>query len=283
MIMGMQASIATARRERTQHVNAVGQLLRDWRALRGMSQLDLALHAGFSARHVSFIETGRTQPSRHALLILAESLDIPLRERNRLLEAAGYAHVYRQTPLAAEEMTHMRSVLRFILDRHHPYAAAALDRYSNCIMGNGPSERLVTTLVDRSLLTEPVNYLRVTFHPLGARRWIVNWDELSRCLLGRTERELGAIRDDPTGAALLDELRGYDPPSDRNRSSSGPVGADLLVPIHIRKDALELRLFCTYMTLGTPQDVTLQELRIETFFPADEASARAWRSMTADA
>ena len=153
-----------------------------------MSQLDLAMHAGFSARHVSFIETGRTQPSRQALLVLAEALDIPLRERNRLLEAGGYAHVYRQTSLAAEEMTHMRGVLQFILDRHHPYPAAVLDRYSNFIMGNVASERLVAMLVDPSLLAPPVNLLRVTFHPLGARRWIVNWSEVSRHLLGRTER-----------------------------------------------------------------------------------------------
>jgi transcriptional regulator with XRE-family HTH domain len=248
-----------------------------------MSQLDLAMHAGFSARHVSFVETGRTQPSRQAVLILAEALDIPLRERNRLLAAAGYAHVYRQTPLPAEEMAHMRSVLQFILERHQPYGAAVLDRYSNYLMGNGPSERLVTTLVDPSLLSGVVNFLRVTFHPLGARRWILNWDELARYLLGRTQRELGVITDDPTGAALLDELRSYDPPSARTRSATRSDVTDLLVPIHIRKGDLELRLFCTYMTLGTPQDVTLQELRIETFFPADEASDRCWRSMTADA
>ena len=245
-----------------------------------MSQLELAMLAGFSSRHVSFIETGRTQPSRQALLVLADALDIPLRERNRLLTAAGYAHAYRQTPLAAGEMAHMRGVLQFILDRHHPYAAVVLDRYSNCIMGNRPSERLVATLVDPSLLSGVVNFLRVTFHPMGARRWIVNWDELARCLLGRTEHELGAITDDPTGAALLDELRGY-APATRTRSASRLDASDLLVPIHIRKGDLDLRLFCTYMTLGTPQDVTLQELRIETFFPADEASERGWRHLTA--
>src|SRR5688572_15497959 len=103
--------------------SALGRLLRDWRAARGMSQLDLALRAGFSARHVSFIETGRTQPSRHALIAIADTLDVPLRERNRILEAAGYAGVYRQTPLAADEMSHVRGVLQFILDRHEPHAA----------------------------------------------------------------------------------------------------------------------------------------------------------------
>src|SRR5262245_7322571 len=132
----------------------VGQLLREWRAARGVSQFDLAMRAGFSSRHVSFIETGRTQPSRHALLTIAEALDVPLRHRNRLLEAGGYAHVYRRTPLAADEMSHVRGVLQFILDRHDPYAAVVLDRYSNCLMGNVASSELLTLLVDPSLVTE---------------------------------------------------------------------------------------------------------------------------------
>src|ERR671910_2279510 len=162
--------------------SAVGHLLREWRAARGMSQLDLAMHAGFSARHVSFIETGRTQPSRQALLVLAETLEVPLRERNRLLEAGGYAHIYRQTPLAAEEMAHIRGVLQFILDRHKPYAALVLDRYSNCLMGNGVSDRMLAAVVDPSLISAHANHLRMVFHPLGARRRIVNWEEVSRHL-----------------------------------------------------------------------------------------------------
>jgi transcriptional regulator with XRE-family HTH domain len=261
--------------------NTVGHLLREWRATRGMSQLDLAMHAGFSARHVSFIESGRTQPSRQALLVLAETLEVPLRERNRLLEAGGYAHIYRQTPLAAEEMAHIRGVLQFILDRHKPYAAVVLDRYSNCLMGNGASERLVAALVDPSLLAEPMNHLRVLFHPLGVRRWIVNWDEVARTMLGRAERELGQSKDDDA-SALLSELRDYAGHAPHQRSSNALSVADLLLPIHIRKDDLELRLFSTIMTLGTPQDVTLQELRVETFFPADEASERTWRRVTTD-
>lgn len=260
--------------------DSVGQLLRNWRGARGMSQLDLAMHAGFSARHVSFIETGRTQPSRHALLVLAEALEVPLRERNRLLEAGGYAHVYRQTPLAADEMTHVRGVLQFILDRHHPYGAVVLDRYSNCLMGNVPSARLIASLVDPSILTEPANFVRITFHPLGVRRWIVNWDEVARHVLSRAERELGALREDATAAALLAELRGYVGPSVKERPSTTLRAADLLLPIHIRKDDADLRLFSTIMTIGTPQDVTLQELRIETFFPADVESETVWRRLT---
>ena len=231
-------------------------MLRDCRTKRGLSQLELALHAGFSARHVSFIET----------------------ERNRLLEAAGYAHVYRQTPLASEEMAQIRGVLEFILERHKPYGAVVHDRYSNCIMGNGAAAHLVTAIVDPSLLAGNVNYLRVAFHPLGARRSIVNWDEVSRSLLARAERDLGSATDDATAMALLDELRGYAGVSG-GRPVSRPGPSDLLLPIHIRTDAWELRLFSTLMTLGTAQDVTLQELRIETFFPADDESERTWRTI----
>jgi transcriptional regulator with XRE-family HTH domain len=260
--------------------NSVGRLLREWRAARGMSQLDLAMHSGFSARHVSFIETGRTQPSRQALLAFAESLEVPLRERNRLLEAGGYAYVYRQTPLAAEEMAHLRGVLQFILDRHRPYGAVVLDRYSNCVMGNGASDRLIGMLVDPSLLTDPPNFVRMTFHPLGVRRWIVNWPEVARHVWSRAERELGALKEDPVAAALLTELRGYLDAPMTQRPAAPLRAADLLLPVHIRRGDVEFRMFSTIMTIGTPQDVTLQELRIETFFPADEASADVWKRLT---
>jgi transcriptional regulator with XRE-family HTH domain len=266
----------------TPAANSVGQLLRGWRAARGMSQFDLAMHAGFSPRHVSFIETGRSQPSRQALLALAESLDVPLRDRNRLLEAAGYAHVYRQTQLAADEMGHIRGVLQFILDRHAPYAAVVLDRYSNCLMGNHASAGLLAAMADPSLLTAPANLLRVAFHPRGARRVIANWEEVSRHLLSRAERELEPASGDATAVALLAELRDYAGPAVTVRPSAPVVAADLLLPIHVSTEAFELRLFSTIMTLGTPQDVTLQELRIETFFPADAASEATWRQLTAD-
>lgn len=273
----MQASTATEPRPGS----AVGRLLRDWRAARGKSQLDLAMEAGFSARHLSFIETGRTQPSRQALMVLAETLEVPLRERNRLLEAGGFAHVYRQTPLDADAMRHIRGVLQFILDRHTPYAAVVLDRYSTCVMGNAASERLVAAVADPSLVSVHTNFLRMVFHPLGARRYIVNFDEVGRHLLDRAERELGSEHD-ATASALLAELRDYAGDAVRQRSS-GSLAGDLLLPIHIRTEQIELRLFSTIMTLGTPNDVTLQELRIETFFPADDASERTWRRLAGTA
>jgi transcriptional regulator with XRE-family HTH domain len=255
--------------ESTSRTSPVGRLLREWRATRGLSQLDLALRAGFSPRHVSFIETGRTQPSRQALIALAETLDVPLRERNRLLEAGGYAHVYRQTPLAAEEMRHIRGVLQFILDRHEPYGAVVLDRYSNLLMANAAAAAMLGALVDPALSTGAPNLLRMVFHPLGLRRFIVNWDQVARYLWSRAQHELSEFKEDETAAALLAEVRELAGPSVR---SNVTAPSELLLPVHLNAPGLEIRLFSAIMTLGTPQDVTLQELRIETFFPADEDS-----------
>ena len=255
----------------------VGELLRSWRQSRGLSQLDVAMHAGFSARHISFIETGRAQPSRDALLAIAESLDVPLRERNRLLSAGGFANVYKETQLAATDMAQVRHVLQFILDRHMPYGALVLDRFSNCLMGNDASARLLSQVVDASLLTPNANMLRAIFHPLGVRRCIVNWPEVARVLLDRAERELSEANDE-VAAQLLRELTEY--AKDVSKPPArGLQSGDVLLPVHIRKDGIELRLFSTIMTIGTPQDITLQELRIETFFPADEESEATWRTL----
>jgi transcriptional regulator with XRE-family HTH domain len=256
---------------------SIGELLRSWRQSRGLSQLEVAMHAGFSARHISFIETGRAQPSRDALLAIAESLDVPLRERNRLLTAGGFANVYNETQLAAADMAHVRHVLQFILDRHMPYGALVLDRLSTCLMGNEASGKLLAHVADSSLLTPNANMLRVVFHPKGVRRFIVNWPDVARVLLDRAERELSSARDD-AAAALLREIRGYardiEKPALRRLQSE-----DLLLPVHLKKDAIELRMFSTIMTIGTPQDITLQELRIETFFPADAQSELTWRAL----
>ena len=257
---------------------SVGELLRSWRQSRGLSQLDVAMHAGFSARHISFIETGRSQPSRDALLAIAESLDVPLRDRNRLLTAGGFANVYKETQLAAADMAQVRHVLQFILDRHLPYGAVVLDRFSNLVMGNAAALSLFSRLVDPSVLETGVNLLRAVFHPLGVRRCIVNWPDVGAVLLDRAERELSESRDGE-GAALLAELRGYaaDVPKPAQRRLQS---ADVLLPVQLRSEQFELRIFSMIMTIGTPQDITLQELRIETFFPADEASEATWRTLT---
>ena len=235
------------------------------------------MHAGFSARHISFIETGRAQPSRDALLAIAESLEVPLRDRNRLLSAGGFANVYKETQLAAADMAQVRHVLQFILDRHMPYGALVLDRFSNCVMGNEASAKLLGQVAEAPLLAPNANMLRVVFHPDGVRRFILNWTDVSRVLLDRAERELSAARDQ-TAAALLQEIRGYAGDVDKTPARRLQSG-DVLLPVHIRKDGLELKLFSTIMTIGTPQDITLQELRIETFFPADEASEKTWRAL----
>lgn len=278
--MALMQSTTTSGNSRAR--GPVGPLLREWRAVRGLSQLDLAMRAGFSTRHLSFIETGRTQPSRQALLVLAETLEVPLRERNRLLEAGGFAHVYRHTPLAADEMRHVRSVLQFIIDRHEPYGAVVLDRYSNLVMANAAATRFQGALIDPSLLRGVPNVMRMVFHPLGLRPCIVNWDEVARHLLSRAERELGELRDDQAATELLAELRGYAGTS-RHHPPTSIAAADILLPVHLRKGDLDLRLFSTIMPLGTPQDVTLQELRVETFFPADEESGIRLKSMWAEA
>jgi transcriptional regulator with XRE-family HTH domain len=254
----------------------VGARIRAWRQTRGLSQFELAGRAGFSVRHVSFIETGRAQPSREAVLALGEVLDLPLRERNRLLQAAGFAHIFRETPLSAEEMAHMHGMVQFVLDRHQPYAAVALDRHWNVLLRNDAAIRFFSALISPALGAGSQNILRATFHPEGTHRWIVNWPEVENHLLRRIEMQLGSV-DDPAGADLLAEIKSYSGTSTAARSHPAPRSGDLLLPIHIRRGELDLRLFSAMMTLCRPQDVTLQELRVETWFPADQESERCWR------
>jgi transcriptional regulator with XRE-family HTH domain len=255
---------------------SVGPQIRAWRQTRGLSQFELADRAGFSARHVSFIETGRSQPSREAVLALGEVLDLPLRERNRLLEAAGFAHIFRETPLSADEMTHMHGMVQFVLDRHQPYAAVALDRHWNVLLRNDAAGHFFSALTSPALSAGRQNILRVSFHPEGTRRWIVNWAEVESHLLRRVELQLSSV-DDPIGRDLLAEIKGYASASTAASSRPAPRPGDLLLPIHICKGELDLRLFSAMMTLCRPQDVTLQELRVETWFPADQESERCWR------
>lgn len=252
---------------------SVGPRIRAWRQTRGLSQFELASQAGFSVRHVSFIETGRARPSREAMLALSEVLGLPLREQNRLLEAAGFARIFRETPLSAEEMAHMRGMLQFFLDRHLPYAAVVLDRYWNCLLTNQAASRFLKVLISPAQSSLQNNLLRATFHPEGTWRWIVNWPEVERHLLSLAELEFDSA-EDSAGVALLEEIRSYASLSAVPDTPSRP--GDLLLPIHVRRGDLDLRLFSTIMTLCRPLDITLQELRIETWFPADQSSERCW-------
>lgn len=267
----------TRRKER---VSPVGRLLKQWRSVRRMSQLELALEAGVSARHISFVETGRSRPSREMVMLLAEVLAVPLRERNTLLEAAGHARYYRETGLSAPELAQVRRVIEFILERHEPYSAVAIDRRWNVLMANRPHERMLDRLVGDRSLPDPTagNLLRLTFDPDGLRPCIVNWEEVARALVDRVHREIGGSPDEES-EALLEELLSYPGVPERWRVPDLTRPPPVVIPIRLRAGDLQVALFSAITTLGTAQDVTLQELRIESFFPADEATDRAIREL----
>src|SRR5262245_16246220 len=260
---------------------AFGRLLSRWRAARRMSQLDLALAASVSARHVSFVETGRSKPSRDMVLLLADVLDVPLRERNDLLEAAGYAAAFSQVGLDAPEMAKVRKVLEYILHGSEPNPTFVLDRRQDVASCNRGMERFLGTFLGNipPWYAARPNYLRLVFHPDGLRRSIVNWHDVARALLNRLHREAGPLGPDANMRELLDELLSYPGIPTRWGVPEVTSPTSVLVPMHLRHDDLELRLFSTVTTVGSPRDVTVQELRIECFIPADDASERAIESL----
>lgn len=264
-------SVATAPR-------GAGSLLREWRERRRMSQLDLSVEAEVSTRHLSFVETGRSKASRELLLHLAEHLEVPLRERNALLLAAGYAPVYRETPLEAGELGPVRAALDKILAGHDPYPAVVVDRRWNVVAANDAALRAFTTGVAPELLQPPLNALRISLHPEGLGPRIVNFSEYSAHLIGRLQREL-AVTADPAVAALLDELRGYPGVVEETRGGATDAASLLFVPLVLRSPdgGPELSFFSTVATFGTALDITVAELAIESFFPADETTAAALR------
>jgi transcriptional regulator with XRE-family HTH domain len=265
-------SVATAPR-------GAGTLLREWRERRRMSQLDLSVEAEVSTRHLSFVETGRSRASRELLLHLAEHLEVPLRERNALLLAAGYAPVYRETPLEADELGPVRAALDKILAGHDPYPAVVVDRRWNVVAANAAALGAFTGGVAPELLQPPMNALRVSLHPEGLAPRIANFAEYSAHLIGRLQREL-AVSADPDVAALLDELRGYPGVVEETRGGDTDAASLLFVPLVLRPaggDGPELSFFSTIATFGTALDITVAELAIESFFPADEATAAVLR------
>lgn len=252
----------------------VGDLLRDWRQQRRRSQLDLALDAEVSARHISFLETGRAQPSREMLLRLAEHLEVPLRERNALLTAAGYAPVYAATPLDEPRMAAARQAIEMLLAGHEPFPALAVDRHWNLVVAN----RAVALLLEGvapDLLVPPVNVLRVSLHPDGLAPRIGNLRQWREHALARLRQQVEATADSVL-AALLDELRDYPTPADSGRRER-VVHSGVVFPLRIRTTAGELMLFSTTTVFGTATDITLSELAIESFFPADATTAEALR------
>ncbi|MCX4750415.1 helix-turn-helix transcriptional regulator [Kitasatospora sp. NBC_01287] len=252
----------------------VGPMLRGWRERRRLSQLELALRAGVSARHVSFLETGRANPSRAMVLRLAEQLEVPMRDRNPLLLAAGYAPVFAQTPLADPAMRPVRDAVRQILRGHDPYPALVVDGDWNLVDTNG-SFALFTEGVAAELLEPPVNALRLALHPGGMAPRIVNHGVWRAKLLHRLRRRVAA---DDRLRPLYEELLGY--PCDQEEPEVDVPGVgDICIPLRLRHGDLELSFFGTLATFGTPRDITVAELIIESFFPADARTADAVRAM----
>jgi transcriptional regulator with XRE-family HTH domain len=252
----------------------VGPLLREWRERRRLSQLDLSLRAEISTRHLSFVETGRSQPSRTMLLHLADHLDVPLRERNQLLLAGGYAPVYRERRLDGDGMASVRSAILRLLAAHEPFPAVVVDRRWNQVAANASLGVLIDGVAP-GLLVPPVNVLRLSLHPDGVAPRIVNLGEWRAHLLGRLRRQVDLIAD-PDLTALLAELRGY--PCDQPEPDVElPGPADVFTPLRIRHGGGELSFFSTVATFGTPLDVTVAELVVESFFPADDHTADVLR------
>jgi transcriptional regulator with XRE-family HTH domain len=263
----------------TASVSAVGEHLRDWRQRRRMSQLDLACEAEISTRHLSFMETGRAQPSREMVLRLAERLDVPLRERNVILVAAGFAPVYPQRPLDDPGLAGARRAVDLILTGHEPYPALAVDRGWNLVTAN----RMVAPLMasaDASLRAAPVNVMRLTLHPLGLAPRIANLAQWRAHLLERVRRDLEATGDRGL-AELMAELRSYPAPDGGRTRPPANEFAGVAVPFQIATTTGLLSFYSTTTVFGTPVDVTLSELTLETFFPADEATAAAGKALAA--
>jgi len=260
--------------------SAFGRLLREWRTRRRVSQLDLAVEAGVSSRHVSFIETGRATPSRDMVLMLARVLDVPLRDRNDLLSAAGYAAMYRATNLDAPALEQARRAVDFMLRQQEPYPAIAVDRSWTLLKANNGAVRLVEVFTDPSAASEwNGNAMRLMFHPRGFRPHIVNWEAMAAALIQWLHRDVLSGLGGAETRALLDELLNYPGVPPRWRTLDLDVSTAPFLAIEFKKGDLELRYFSTLTSLGTPHDITLQELRIEAFFPADAATEEASRRL----
>jgi transcriptional regulator with XRE-family HTH domain len=252
-------------------------LLRSWRRRRRLSQLELALESGVSQRHLSFLESGRAAPSRAMILELSETLDVPLRERNTWLLAAGFAPVFRSRPLDDPQMIQVMSAVRMMLANHEPFPAIAIDRTWNIRLSNGPFEALVSML-GPDLWTriggEQRNIMRLFFHPAGIRPLVVNWTSIAPLLWHRVQREAEALGARERNETLAELGRYVDAETLRVAEDTALLP---VLPVVMEKDGLRVSLFTVIATFGTPQDVTADELRIESLFPADEATERLFR------
>jgi transcriptional regulator with XRE-family HTH domain len=265
----------TIEREKTE--GGVGDLLREWRQRRRMSQLDLALDAGISQRHLSFMESGRAQPSRDMVLKLAETLAVPLRQRNRLLLAAGYAPSFAERALDDPVMKPAMEAVRLVLDGHLPNPAIAIDRHWTMLAANAAIAPLLQGVEDASLLVAPVNALRLSLHPKGLAPRILNIEEWRAHVLERL-RQLNGRVGDPALEALEAELASYPVLSRGPRPKPSPTSM-IAVPLRLKAGDAELSFITTTTVFGAPLDITLSEIAIESFFPADEATAGYLRAV----
>jgi transcriptional regulator with XRE-family HTH domain len=258
----------------------VGDLLREWRQRRRLSQLDLACEADISTKHLSFVESGRARPSRDMVMHLAERLDVPLRERNVLLVAAGFAPVFKERKISDPALAAQRQAIELVLKAHEPYPALAIDRHWTMISANAMVPQLLAG-IDAALLTPPVNVLRLSLHPGGLAPRTANLAQWRAHLLERLRRQV-EVSADPTLAELLAELRALPAPSQTTQRRAPEAKQDMdsvVVPFQLATDAGTLSFFSTTTVFGTPVDITLSELAVEAFFPADAATAEALRAI----
>jgi transcriptional regulator with XRE-family HTH domain len=262
-----------------------GKLLKQWRSQQGYSQLDLAVNSEVSQRHISFLESGRAKPSREMVLQLATVLEIPLRQQNLMLTAAGFAPIHAETDLSAPEMTSIRKAIDFMLRQQEPYPAIVVDRYWNLLLTNNGATRLLNAFIDLETLQAhfcidgKINLMRAMFHPQGFRPFIVNWEEFAGHLIQRVHREAITFGESEQSKLLLSELISYPGVADIWQTSNRTTQQALLLSIHLKRNLKDLQFFSTIATLGTPYDITLQELRIECLFPANEATEKNWKQL----
>jgi transcriptional regulator with XRE-family HTH domain len=258
----------------------LGELLRYWRRVRGKSQLELASAAMTTPRYVSFVETGRSSPSRQMVVRLARALDVPLRERNGLLLAAGYAPLYAAGSLDAPEFEPVRAALASMLDQHEPFPAVVMDRGWNVLQANKGAVRLFGRLHAPEPLPDPTNILDVMIEPGPVRKAVLNWAAVVPALLERSRREAVAGVLDLETAKRVERLSSVPGVAEVLSDASTTAAMVPVLDIHLSFESLELRFFSVVSSLGTPIDVTAQELRVETFFPSDQATRRAWVAET---
>jgi transcriptional regulator with XRE-family HTH domain len=258
------------------NTGAVGELLKHWRTSRGKSQLDLSLDAEVSTRHISFIENGKAAPSREMLLVLASALDVPLRERNTLLLSGGFAPVYRETSLDAPEMAHVRAAIDCILEQTEPNGAVLLDREWRAVRVNRAITRIMQTFIaDPTSIAElEGNIIFGVFEQRALRGALVNFEEVAGSIVTRLHREASAEGEHGVARKLLARVLAYPGLPKRFHQADPGAQLDVMIPVHLRKGELDVRFFTTLTTLGTPLDVTLDELRIESYYPADDATSR---------